>query len=113
MLKKLLLILGKSNPTSEETELLQFVLDTATQKVLSYCNIDKIPEGLTNTVVRMAADIWRIEGYGSESKPQEVTSVKRGDVSTSFASVSTTETVLGDYLSKYKSVLNHYRKLRW
>lgn len=113
MLKKLLLILGKSNPTSEETELLQFAIDTAVEKVLAYCNIEKIPEGLNNTVVRMAADIWRTEGYGSEEKPKEVTAVKRGDVSTSFASVSTTETVLGDYLSKYKAVLNSFRKLRW
>lgn len=113
MLKKLLLILGKSNPTADETELLQFVIDTATEKVLSYCNVDKIPEGLTNTVVRMAADIWRTEGYGNEERPKEVTEVKRGDVSTSFTPISTTRNVQSDYLSKYKSILNCYRKLRW
>ena len=113
MFKKFLLILGKTNPTSEETELLQFVLELACDKVKNYCHIEDIPKELENTIIRLATDIFRTEGYGSEEKPQEVTSVKRGDVSTSFASVATSENVQSDYLSKYKAELNRFRKLRW
>jgi len=113
MLKKFLLILGKSNPTSDETELLQFVLDSAVDKVKNYCHIETVPKGLENTVVRIAADFWRSEGYGNEEKPREVTSVKRGDVSTSFASVSASEAVQSDFLSKYRAELNSFRKLKW
>ena len=113
MLKKLLMVLGKSNPASDETELLQFVLDLACDKVKNYCNIEIIPKELENTVVRIAVDLWRTEGYGGEEKPKEVTAVKRGDVSTSFASVSTCDNVQSDYLSKYKAQLNSFRKLRW
>lgn len=111
MFKKFLLILGKSNPTSEETELLQFILDLACDKIKNYCNINEIPKGLENTAVRIAADIWRSESYGNEEKTPEVTSVKRGDVSTSFSSVSSG----GDsiFFSKYKAELNRFRKLRW
>ncbi len=112
MLKKLLMVLGKSNLTNEETDLLQFVLDLAVDKVKNYCHIEIIPCGLENIVIRIAVDIWRTEGYGSEEKPQEVTSVKRGDVSTSFASVSLSEAVQSDYLSKYKAELNSFRKLK-
>ena len=107
------MILGKSNPTNEETELLQFVLDLAVDKVKNYCHIETIPKGLENTVVRLAVDLWRIEGYGSEEKPKEVTAVRRGDVSTSFASVSTSENIQSDFLSKYKGELNSFRKLKW
>lgn len=113
MLKKMLMILGKSNPTSGETELLQFVLDLAIDKVKNYCHIEAIPKGLENTVVRLAVDLLRIEGYGSEEKPKEVTAVRRGDVSTSFASVSTSENIQSDFLSKYKGELNSFRKLKW
>lgn len=113
MFKKLLMVLGKSNITNEETELLQFVLDLAADKVKNYCNIKIIPKELENTVVRIAADLWRTEGYGSEEKPKEVTAVRRGDVSTSFASVYTSEAVQSDFLSKYKGELNSFRKLKW
>lgn len=113
MFKKFLLTLGKSNPTSDETELLQFVLDLACDKVKNYCHTETVPKGLENTVVRIAADLWRAEGYGNEDKPREVTSVKRGDVSTSFASVSESETVQSDFLSKYRPELNSFRKLKW
>ncbi len=112
MFKKFLLILGKSNPKVGETEILQFVLDLAADKVKNYCHIETVPKGLENTVVRIAADLWRAEGYGSEDKPREVTSVKRGDVSTSFASVSASETVQSDFLSKYRPELNSFRKLK-
>ena len=113
MFKKFLMVLGKSNPTSEETELLSFILDLAADKVKNYCHIEVIPKGLENTVVRIAADFLRAEGYGNEEKPKEVTSVKRGDVSTSFAAVSTSETAQSDFLSKYKAELNSFRKLKW
>ena len=113
MFKKFLMVLGKSNPTSEETELLSFILDLAVDKVKNYCHIETVPKGLENTVVRIAADFWRAEGYGNEEKPKEVTSVKRGDISTSFASVSASEVVQSDFLGKYKAELNSFRKLKW
>jgi len=113
MFKKFLMVLGKSNPDSTQTELLQFVLELACDKVKNYCHIENIPEKLENTVVRIAVDLWRTEGYGSEEKPKEVTAVKRGDVSTSFASVSNSADTRNDCLCKYKAQLNSFRKLKW
>ncbi len=106
-LKMILGVTGKD-------ELLQFTLDTVIDEVKNYCNITEIPSELDNIILRMAADVWRSEGYGNEGKPQTATSVSRGDVSVSFDGQSTaTISGMKSILDDYRAQLAAFRKLRW
>ena len=94
----------------------QFCLEEAQQLALDYCNLEALPAGLESTVVRMAADLYRIEGYGQASVPKgPVTAVKEGDQSVSFAA-DRAGAIAGNgasLLKGYTQRLNAYRKLRW
>lgn len=112
MLKKLKLLLGIAE--SDRDELLQYMLDTITDEILNYCNLDSLPVKLENIAVRMAADMWRNEGYGMEAKQQAVTSVSRGNVSTSFAIPDQSGLAGGkSIVDDYAAQLNAFRRLRW
>ena len=120
MLEKMKMLLGITG--NEKDGLLQFVLDTVTDMVKNYCHMsidEAIPAQLENVVVRMAVDMWRAEGYGNETNGNaEVTSVKRGDVTTSFRPVGgdfNTGTGAGgaDFIKAYTKQLNAFRKVGW
>jgi hypothetical protein len=89
---------------------LGFVLDDAREIIRNYCNIDEIPEGLGNTLVRMAADIYRNEHPGEPDVPQGVKSVTTGDTSTSFG-VTETNGYAESLLRNYRGQLNRYRRV--
>lgn len=93
----------------EKDVLVEFALNNAEETVRNYCHIDEIPDGLSTTVLRMAADIYRNEQLGNTDVPQAVSSVKIGDTSTSFKT-SATEYV-ESIMKNYKTVLNRYRKV--
>jgi hypothetical protein len=120
MLEKMKMLLGITG--NEKDGLLQFVLDTVTDMVKTYCNMkpdEAIPDQLNNLLVRMAVDMWRAEGYGNEkNNNMEVTSVRRGDVTTSFRPVGgdfNTGTGAGgaDFIKAYTKQLNTFRKVGW
>lgn len=90
---------------------LEDALQEAIDAVRSYCHIEEIPEALGSTVVRMAREIWRGAGYGQEEAPKEVTSISRGDVSTSFAFAEKERGA--QFVGEYAAFLNPYRKLGW
>jgi hypothetical protein len=89
---------------------LGFVLDNVMEIVRNYCNIDEIPKGLENTVVRMAVDLYRNERPGETDVPQGVKSVTTGDTSTSFG-ITETEGYAESLLRDYKAQLNRYRRV--
>ena len=112
-LEKLKMLLGSTEEADDG--LLLFALETVREMVLNYCNIEEIPAGLQNTVVRMAADLYRLEGYGQAAAPQVAKSVSRGDVTIQYAD-STGVAEANGYkaiLADYKAQLQAYRKLRW
>ncbi len=116
MTQKLKLLLGITG--GEQDGVLSFVLETATGLVLGYCNLDEIPPQLENTVVRMAADLYRSEGYGQAAAPQVAQSVTRGDVTVSYGSGNSSNTaeLTGagkSILDDYRAQLNAFRRLRW
>lgn len=112
MMQSLKLILGITG--DEKDGLLKFVLDTVTDEVMNYCNIIEIPAGLERVIIRMAADMYRSEGYGQEAKDPSVKSVSRGDQSTSFDTTAVGNLEAGkSIIDDYASQLNAYRKLRW
>ena len=76
MTDKLKLLLGITG--EDRDDILSFALETVTDMALGYCNLDELPPQLENTVVRMAADLYRSEGYGQAAVPQVAQSVTRG-----------------------------------
>ena len=47
--------------TADKEFAVSFALDTANELIVNYCHISEIPEGLSNTVLRIAMDIYRNE----------------------------------------------------
>ena len=112
MLEKLLALLGDgANTTAAE-----FCLDECTHLALGYCNLDALPAGLESTVLRMAVDLYRLQGYGQAAAPEgPLTAVKEGDQSISYAA-DRAGAIAGAgaaLLTNYAVRLNAYRKLRW
>lgn len=104
-LKSLLGITG-----DEKDVLVGFAIENAEETVKNYCHIEEVPEGLSNTVIRMAMDIYRKEQPGESETPLAVKSISEGDTSTSFGTPETggyAESVLKDY----KIQLNRYRRV--
>ncbi|TVX91896.1 phage head-tail connector protein [Paenibacillus agilis] len=112
MLTKLKQVLGITG--TEQDSLLQLVLETVCDEIFNYCNLDQMPVLLENVAVRMAADMWRSERYGSEQLPPAAKSVSRGDVSTSFDTKPIGD-IRGvkDIVDNYKVQLQAFRKPRW
>lgn len=107
---KLKPLLGINEEDSSKDALVKFAIETAEEVIKDYCNIEEVPEGLINTLLRMAMDIYRNEQPGSGEVPQAVTSVREGDTSTGFGVVETAgykESMLKDY----RKQLKRYRKV--
>lgn len=103
-------LLGISEEDTSKDISLQFIISNVEETIKNYCNIEEVPEGLTNTAYRMAMDIYRNEQPGETEKPQAVKSVTIGDTSTSFgdtASGNYTQSILKDYAKQ----LNQYRRV--
>lgn len=97
-------------------EAAQFCLSECEGLALDYCNLEELPAGLESTVIRMAVDLYRLEGYGQITPPKgPVTGLKEGDQSVSFATDRATA-IAGRgaiLLTDYAVRLNAFRKLRW
>lgn len=110
-LKKLRKLLGIPPDNMDSKMQAQFTLESAEEFVKNYCNIEDIPAGLTSTVIKMAAVMFRNESYGSAQVPQSIKSVSMGDTRTDFGSAQAAgygESLLKDY----RSQLNRYRRVR-
>jgi len=110
MLAKLKILLGIDGDS--EDAVLAFCLDFATQAVLAYCNLDELPSALEWTVTAMAADKYRMEGYGKKEAPMgAVASLSQGDVSVSYKDAASQDT--SGLLKNYTTILNRFRRLAW
>ncbi|KAF5056843.1 hypothetical protein DSECCO2_362910 [anaerobic digester metagenome] len=118
-LSQLKVVLGITG--EEKDDLLKFALGTVEDQVLAYIKQDTIPSGLERTLILMTASYWKGAGIGNEQTAAgPVSSVNRGDVSTSFASAAGAEATAGtfglgggDGFFGWRTALNAYRKLRW
>lgn len=116
-----MLILGIDSGSVKD-EQLEFELDFVEDQILTYINQESLPEKLERPLLMIAAAHWKSAGYGSEqAAPGPITSVKRGDVTTSFAAAAagadassgTFDLGGGDGFFGWRTTLNAYRKLRW
>ena len=119
-LNQLRLILGIDSGSVKDIQL-EFELDFVEDQILTYINQESLPEKLERPLLMIAAAHWKSAGYGSEqAAPGPVTSVKRGDVTTSFAAAAGADASSGtfglgggDGFFGWRTTLNAYRKLRW
>ena len=130
MLERLKMLLNISADDSTQDARLQFCIDTVSDAVTNYCNIPAVPAKLESTVVRMAAGFYvscgyakqNAEGTGDGTVGQNVTSVKRGDVTVSYgtsgAAAAANSAAGGgggimDLLNDYKAILQRFRRFSW
>ena len=119
-LEHLRLILGIDVGSVKDIQL-EFELDFVEDQILTYINQESLPEKLERPLLMIAAAHWKSAGYGSEqAAPGPITSVKRGDVTTSFAAAAGADASSGtfglgggDGFFGWRTTLNAYRKLRW
>lgn len=112
-------LLGITGDTQDSV--IQFVINTIQDMILSYINQETLPTQLKNVLVVMCVSYYKGAGLGDSSiAAGPVASVKRGDVQTSFAvnsgasaSAATFNLGAGDDFFGWKTVLQPYRKLRW
>ena len=118
--------------TTDQDDVLEFVIQTVEDMILSYINQDTLPPRLENVLIVMCVSYYKSAGLGTttaavgpvastQTATGPVSSVKRGDVQTSFATGSGSSgsantfnlgTDSGDFFG-WKTVLNEYRVLRW
>lgn len=75
--------------------------------VLNYCNRSDLPIELADVIFMMTTDI--LVGNGFITREKNVTSIKRGDTSISYA---TSNASAESFMKNYTSQLVHYKKLR-
>lgn len=96
MLDRVKLLLGIKDDTQDE--ILSFLIDSVCDAVKGYCKISELPETLNTTIIRMAVDLYRREGYGSQEIPQTVQSETQGSRSVTYtANPSNTDDLITDY----------------
>ena len=107
---------------TDQDDILQFVIQTVEDLVLSYINQDTLPAPLENAQIVMCVSYDKAAGLGTtQAAVGPVASVKRGDVQTSFANASGASGSAstfnlgaeGDDFFGWRTVLNEFRRLRW
>lgn len=97
------------------------MIQTVQTLVLRYINWDELPLELENVLAVMCVSYYKAAGLEPPRRRGAVSSVKRGDVQTSFAVGSGSSGSAGTFnlgndngdFFGWKTVLNEYRKLRW
>ncbi|WP_050698616.1 phage head-tail connector protein [Anaeromassilibacillus senegalensis] len=107
---------------TDQDDLLLFVVQTTEEMVLAYINQDTLPAPLEKVLVVMCVSYYKAAGLGTtQAAVGPVSSIKRGDVQTSFANASGASGSAstfnlgadGQDFFGWRTVLNNFRKLRW
>lgn len=99
---RLELLLGLNAPDSRS----EVALETTLQQIATYLHCDSLPKELDNIWLLITVAQWKEGLFGGSLA---VSSLSRGDVSTTFTTPSQRN---GDGFYGYKSTLDGYRKLR-
>ena len=93
--------------THEFDELLKFYIDVIEQKILNYCNISELPEGLYFEAAQMVAEMYR-NSSDEGGVTGKVSSVSEAGRSVSFDS-SLASTAAENALNERKTQLNRFK----
>jgi hypothetical protein len=108
--------------TSDEDDMLQFLIDKTEAHIRNFCNIPEVPEELEEAEVDMIAIEYLKEraaaGELDDAKLSicGVSSITEGDVTTSFSASGASVTLPELYNSasrKFDAELMPFRRLRW
>lgn len=89
----------------EQDGLLSFLINDTINMIMSYCHIEVLPRQLESLVPKIAADMYRIKGYGDSKSPEVVKSVSEGERSVTYA-----ENDNDEIFSNYYKRLDPFRK---
>lgn len=101
---------------------IDLALQAVENQILAYINWDSLPPQLENILILMTVSYMKSAGLGeSGSAVGPVSSVKRGNVQTTFAVAAGASGSAGTFnlgadngdFFGWRQVLNQYRKLRW
>lgn len=110
-IEKMKELLGIDQQDHSKDSILRFTAEEAEETVKNYCNINEIPSGLQKITCRIAIDIYRGTSQGDEGG-LSVSSITEGDISISFRK-DVEESSIDNILSRYKTFLNRFRKVRF
>ena len=116
-LEKIKSLLGIKD--ADQDTLIEFTMKTVENMILQYINWKVLPETLEGAYLLMCVSYCKSAGLGESSAvPGAITSVKRGDVQTTYAASAAGSSGTfnlgadqGDFFG-WRTVLNGYRKLR-
>lgn len=83
-------------------EILRFLTDDSIQLVISYCRIETLPKALFYLIPQIAADRYRMQGYGSEETVKRVKSWTQGKRAESYED---SNIYANHFLNNYKNRL--------
>lgn len=102
-MEQLKLLLGITD--NKQDALLNLVLEEARDYILVYCRRATLPPRLEGLIPRMAAALYRFNGYGQTDIPQTVKSVSQGNRSVSYEVQSSAEV-----FEQFHKQLNPFRR---
>lgn len=109
------MLLGDNAPSDE---FIAFYYDSTVALICSYCNIEKIPEGLEPTLIEIVAFRVKANSSGAQASigegVKQVASVSDGNQSVSYAgSASGGKQFVSeeDIISAYSYILDRYRRM--
>lgn len=105
-LTRLKMLLGIKD--NEQDGLLSFLIGDTVDMILGYCRIEILPRQLESLVPAIAADAYRVKGYGETSSPEIIKSISEGERSVSYAETNPDN----DFLQNYYERLNPFRNRR-
>ncbi len=91
---------------------LEYSLDSAISIIKNYCGIESIPEGLENTVIDMAVDIFKSGQYSGEYEGGRLKSITEGDISMSFGDMLYEQYGLSG-VKNYEKRMMPFRRIKW
>ena len=96
---------------NSKDSMLEFALEYAQNAIKNYCGIENIPHQLDNVIVKIADEIYTLNGYGKTDSPTIVKSVTQGSRSISYETPDYGTDILKKYAAQLKRFKNRKGKL--
>lgn len=109
-LEKIKLLLGITDDSKDF--ILEFTLEKVEDTIRNYCNIKEVPTGLSNVVLSMTMELYRVENFGSEEEGKDIKSISVGDTTTAFETKSSKD-ISKELLKDYKAQIEPFRRVKW
>lgn len=105
---------------SSQDTLINSYVSEIQNRIVHYCNVDVIPDGLKFTWTAMVMDVLRVEQSSVDeiaNTTDQGETVKLGDTSVAPAKIpgvtKSTKSIVDEVVLNYRIDLNRFRKLRW